>query len=194
MKDKRTYKTQKEHSNDMSYENEATITNEGKRTYKVIKNIPEENVVIMEDRGESSLTLLIENYKKEIWEWKQKESQWVRDKNLLEGNKRIVEELSTKMVEIGRVNLDLKKRVQEAQGDISLAKVMNSPEMRKAQDRVKRLDDSLVNALEINESHQRYNGKLQKQVSELQEDNKKLSKQVGDYITNHQDKLRKAGM
>ena len=33
MKDKRTYKTRKEHSHDMSYENEASITNEGKRTY-----------------------------------------------------------------------------------------------------------------------------------------------------------------
>ena len=47
--------------------------------------------------------LLIEQHKKEIWEWKQKESQWIRDKNQLDGNKRIIEELSTKMVEMGKL-------------------------------------------------------------------------------------------
>jgi len=142
------------------------------------------------------LTLLIENYKKEIWEWKQKESQWIRDKNLLEGNKRIVEELSTKIVEIGKANLDLKKRVQEAQGETSIVKAVgsNSPEMKELQARVKQLDSSLANALEINESHQRYNGKLQREVTELQTDNKKLSKQINDHIRNREDTLRKAGM
>jgi len=47
---------------------------------------------------------LIEQYKKEIWEWKQKESEWIRDKNQLEGHKHIVEELSTKIIEL-RKNL-----------------------------------------------------------------------------------------
>ena len=169
MKDKRTYKTRKEHSHDMSYENEATITNEG--------------------RGESSLILLIENYKKEIWEWKQKESQWIRDKNQLEGNKRIVEELSQKIVDMG-------KKVREAEGETSIVKAVgsNSPEMKALQAKVNELEGTLGGAQDINESHQRYNGKLQTRVTELEEDNKKLSKQVGDYLTNHQDKLRKAGM
>ena len=48
------------------------------------------------------LPLLIEGYKKEIWEWKQKESQWIKDQNSLEGFKRIVEELSTKIIELER--------------------------------------------------------------------------------------------
>ena len=39
------------------------------------------------------MVLLIEQHKREIWEWKQKEFQWIRDKNLLDGNKRIIEEL-----------------------------------------------------------------------------------------------------
>ena len=121
------------------------------------------------------LTLLIENYKKEIWEWKQKESQWIRDRNLLEGNKRIVEELSTKMVEMA-------KKIREAEGETSLVKAIgiNSPEMKALKARVNRLDDSLANALEINESHQRYNGKLQKRLTEVVEDNKRLSKQIED--------------
>jgi hypothetical protein len=133
MKDKRTYKTRKEHSNDMSYENEATITNE--------------------DKGESNLIMLIEQYKKEIWEWKQKESQWIRDRNQLEGNKKIIEELSTKMVEIGKVNLILKTKTNELEG-------------------------TLGSAQGINDDHQRYNGKLQTRLTEVEEDNKKLAKQI----------------
>ena len=46
------------------------------------------------------LPLLIQGYKKEIWEGKQKESRWIKDQNLLEGSKRIVEELSTKIIEL----------------------------------------------------------------------------------------------
>ena len=69
---------------------------------------------------------------------------------------------------------------------------MNSPEMKELQARVKQLDESLANALEINESHQRYNGKLQLRVSEVEIDNK-LLKQISNYIKNHE-KFRKAGI
>ena len=131
--------------------------------------------------------LLIEQHKKEIWEWKQKESKWVEDRVLLDGTKKLVNQLSEELTR-------MKKRAQEAEGEPSLAKVMNSPEMDAAKARVKRLDDSLANALEINETHQRYNGKLQVQVTELKEDNKKLSQQISDYIKKHEDKFRKAGL
>ena len=57
--------------------------------------------------------------------------------------------------------------------------------------RVKELDNSLSIALEINESHQRYNGKLQTRVTELEEDNKKLAHQVEDLKLNG---VRKAGL
>ena len=149
-----------------------------------------------EDRGELDLTLLLEQHKKDIWEWKQKESQWVRDKNQLEGNKRIIEELSTKIVEMAKANMDLKKRAQEAEGETTIVKGigMNSPEMRELQARVKQLDSSLANSLEINENHQRYNGKLQLRLTEVEEDNKRLSKQISDYIKNHENKFRKAGL
>jgi hypothetical protein len=149
-----------------------------------------------EDRGDLDLTFLIEQHKKEIWEWKQKESKWLSDKNILEGSKKIIEELSAKLVVIGKVNLELKKRAQEAEGENTIIKGIGntSPEMRELQERVKRLDQSLANALEINENHQRYNGKLQLQVTELHEDNKKLSKQISDYIKTHEDSYRKAGL
>jgi hypothetical protein len=57
--------------------------------------------------------------------------------------------------------------------------------------RVKELDNSLSTALEINESHQRYNGKLQTRLTELEEDNKKLAHQVEDLKLNG---VRKAGL
>ena len=149
-----------------------------------------------DERGELDLTLLIEQHQKEIWEWKQKESQWIRDKNQLDGNKKIIEELSIKLVEMAKVNLAFKKRAQEAEGETTIVKGigMNSPEMREVQARVKQLDSSLANALEINENHQRYNGKLQIRLTEVEQDNTRLSKQISDHIKKHYDTFRKSGL
>ena len=84
-----------------------------------------------------ALTSLIEQHKKDIWEWKQKESQWIKDQNLLAGSKGIIEELSTKMIELGKINL----------------------------------------------AHKELNGKLQLRLTEIEEDNKRLSKQIQDLTT-----------
>jgi len=59
----------------------------------------------MTERKETEeLPLLIDGYRKEIWEWKEKESQWIKDQNLLEGSKRIIDELSTKIIELTKDN------------------------------------------------------------------------------------------
>ena len=90
-----------------------------------------------------------------------------------------------------------RKRRQEVEGELSIVKTItidSSPEMRDAKARIKELDNSLSIALEINESHQRYNGKLQTRVTDLEEDNKKLSKQINDHIKSREDTIRKAGM
>ena len=131
------------------------------------------------------MVLLIEQHKREIWEWKQKESKWVQDKNLLEGSKRIINEISSKMVEMGKANLALKKRAEEAEGETTIVKGigMNSPEMRAAQDKIKELEATLASAQDINDNHQRYNGKLQTRLTEVEEDNKSLSKQIQDLTT-----------
>ena len=128
------------------------------------------------------LTSLIEQHQKDIWEWKQKESQWVRDKNQLDGNKRIIEELSTRLVEMGKANLALKKRAQEAEGETTIVKGigMNSPEMKSLQAKVNELEGTLGSAQGINDNHQRYNGKLQTRLTEVEDDNKKLAKQIQD--------------
>ena len=138
------------------------------------------NEIIDKVKETDDIMFLIEQHKREIWEWKQKESKWVQDKNLLEGSKRIINEISSKMVEMGKANLALKKRAQEAEGETTIVKGigMNSPEMRELQARVKQLDKSLASALEINENHQRYNGKLQLRLTDVEEDNKTLAKQI----------------
>ena len=106
------------------------------------------------------------------------------------------QDLTLQMEKLEEENKKLKKRAEEAEGENTIIKGIgnNSPEMRELQARVKRLDESLANALEINESHQRYNGKLQLRVTEVEKDNKILSKQISEYIKNHEDRFRKAGM
>jgi len=78
---------------------------------------------------------------------------------------------------------------QEAEGETTIVKGigMSSPEMKDLRARVKELDNSLAIALEINESHQRYNGKLQTRITELEEENNKL-------IVDRLDRTRKAGL
>ena len=121
------------------------------------------------------LISLVEQHQKETWEWKQKESQWIRDKNQLEGNKTIINELSTKLIEISKANLSLKKRAQEAEGENTIIKGIgnNSPEMKELQAKLKE-------AGKINQLHQELNGRLQTRLTEVEEDNKNLAKQVQD--------------
>jgi len=48
----------------------------------------------------------------------------------------------------------------------------------------------LAESLEVNEAHQKINGKLQQRVTELEEDNKKLAHEIEDRVQ----KMRKSGM
>ena len=85
-----------------------------------------------------------------------------------------------------------KNKRQEAEGELTIIKGIGntSPEMKTLQERVKQLDNSLAIALEVDDKHQRYNGELQTRVTELEEDNKKLSSQIEDKV----DQLRKRGL
>ena len=133
------------------------------------------NEIIDKVEETDDMVVLIEQHKRDIWEWKQKESQWLDDRVALNGNKRIIEELSAKMVEMGKAHIALKKRAQEAEGENTIIKGIgnNSPEMKELQAR-------LSSAQDINDDHQRYNGKLQTRLTEVEEDNKKLSTQIQD--------------
>ena len=57
---------------------------------------------------------------------------------------------------------------------------MNSPEMKAAQAKIKELEANLTSAQGINDDHQRYNGRLQTQLTEALDDNKKLALQIAD--------------
>jgi uncharacterized coiled-coil DUF342 family protein len=94
----------------------------------------------------------------------------------------------------------------EAEGETHLVKAvgMNSPEMKAANAKIKELQDSLdrfkkenndcynriAEALEVNESHQKLNGKLQERLTELEEENKKMHAKLDERI----DSMRKSGM
>ena len=92
MKDKRTYTNEKEHGEDMSYENDAKLNNE--------------------DRGPGDLTLLNELHRKEIWEWKKKESEYIQTQNLLEGSKRIIDEMGKKVIEQDQIIKQLEQEIE----------------------------------------------------------------------------------
>ena len=67
----------------------------------------------VEDRGALDLTFLIEEHKKEIWAYKQKEADWIKTDNILQGSKKIINEFSTKLVEQTRVISNLNYRIVE---------------------------------------------------------------------------------
>tara|TARA_R110002020_G_scaffold136477_1_gene304327 strand:- start:840 stop:1262 length:423 start_codon:yes stop_codon:yes gene_type:complete len=80
----------------------------------------------------------------------------------------------------------------EAEGETHLVKAvgMNSPEMKEVKAKLKEVELGLANALQINESHQKLNGKLQERVTELEEDNKKMHEHLDKRI----ESARKAGL
>ena len=77
----------------------------------------------------------------------------------------------------------MKRRAQEAEGELSILKGIET-------NRVKEAQDALANALAVNESHQKLNGKLQERLTELEEENKKMHDHLDEKIQS----ARKAGM
>ena len=59
------------------------------------------------------LSFLIEQHKKEIWEYKMKESELTSVKNQLEGSKRIIDELSSQVTDLKRDNKYLAQQVND---------------------------------------------------------------------------------
>ena len=75
--------------------------------------------------------------------------------------------------------MDLEERIKQLEKQKEILKA-----------RVKELDNSLSISLEVNDKHQRYNGELQTRLTEVEEDNKKLSFQIEDQVN----KFRSSGM
>jgi len=72
---------------------------------------------------------------------------------------------------------------QEAEGELTILKGIET-------NRVKEAQDALANSLEVNESHQRLNGKLQVRITELEDENKTLHGHSHKRV----EAARKAGM
>ena len=106
-----------------------------------------------DEKGQNDLEFIIEQHKREIWAYKQRESEWIRTENQLQGTKRIVEELSSKVIDLKneidrlaeendnlrtidsshqKLNGELQAKVQEVENEMALLKGIgsNSPEMR----------------------------------------------------------------
>ena len=92
---------------------------------------------------------------------------------------------------------------QEVEGELSIMKGIETNRVKEVQarsshlqeelDRTKKDNNDLYNRvaelIEVNESHQKLNGKLQVRLTEVEEDNKKLASQVEDKVN----QLRKSG-
>ena len=99
---------------------------------------------------------------------------------------------------------NMKKRAEEAEGELSIMKGIETNRVKEAQARCDQLQNELdrikldnnnlytrvADALEVNEHHQNLNGKLQVRITELEDDNQKISKQIEDQL----DRARKAGL
>ena len=99
---------------------------------------------------------------------------------------------------------NMKKRAQEAEGELSIMKQLETNRVKEAQarctylqdelDRTKKENNDLFNriaeALAVNESHQKMNGKLQERLTELEEENKRMHEHLNKPVNN----ARKSGM
>ena len=106
--------------------------------------------------------------------------------------------------QISSTEINWKKRAQEAEGEISILKGIETNRVKEAQDKSNQLQDELdrvkrdnndlflriAELTEVEESHRKRNGKLQERLTEVEEDNKKLSEQITDQV----DRARKAGL
>ena len=65
-----------------------------------------------ETQGDNDLEFVIKQHRKEIWTYKQKESEWEETKNQLEGTKHIVNRLTDQISELKYSNKVLKDELE----------------------------------------------------------------------------------
>ena len=100
MKDKRTYTHLKEHGEDMTHENESRV---------IVEPQTEQEI------SPGDLVFLIEEHKKEIWEWKKKESEWIKTAHQLANAKNLISELSSRLVKAFTAIAELEKKLKDKQ-------------------------------------------------------------------------------
>ena len=95
MKDKRTYINKKEHGEDMSHENESKIDT-------------------------SPIEALTQQYKADLWEYKEKESLHIKTKNQLDGTKQIVMEMASTIRQLKIENDNFQAEIARLNEEIQL--------------------------------------------------------------------------
>jgi len=79
---------------------------------------------------------------------------------------------------------------QEEAGVCIIGEARKDREEIDPQEKIKELEVALANALAINESHQKLNGKLQERLTEVEEENKKMRNHLNKQVN----AVRKAGV
>ena len=95
MKDKRTYTNKKEHGEDMSHENESKIDT-------------------------SPIEALTQQYKADLWQYKERESLYVKTKNQLDGTKQIVMEMASTIRQLKIENDNFQAEIARLREEIQL--------------------------------------------------------------------------
>jgi len=67
----------------------------------------------------TTLPYLIEQHKKEIWEWKQKEADWIKTDNLFKGAQKIIDEMGAKVVQQVRIISDLNYQITKLKKELA---------------------------------------------------------------------------
>ena len=113
-------------------------------------------------------------------------------------------ESQQKQEELEPIEINWKKRAQEAEGEMSILKGIETNRVKEAQARCNQLQEELdrikkdnndlflriAELTEVEESHRRLNGKLQVRIAELEEDTKKVHQRLAEQI----EAARKAGL
>ena len=132
----------------------------------------------MTDNKENTLEAILELHQKEIWEWKMKESQWIKTDNQLEGCKKIIVELSAKIVQLKK-DID---RLAEENSNIRTIESSHKELNGKLQTKITDTENEIALLKGI--------GNNSPEMRDLKKDNKYLAEKVETY----REQLRKAGL
>ena len=98
MKDKRTYTNKKEHGEDMSHENESKIDT-------------------------TPIETLTEQYRSELWKYKERESLHLMVENQLRGTKQIIIEMSSTIKKLKTENENFQAEIARLNEEIQLLEI-----------------------------------------------------------------------
>ena len=91
MKDKRTYMLKKEHGEDITHENEFKVALDDRGALDLTRQIDDLQETL------KGYEVLLKVHKHEIWELKKYVSEDEKNKNLLNGYRKVIEDLFTKL-------------------------------------------------------------------------------------------------